>query len=100
MTARRFLQLGIALGGSPAAFASLHALFQSAFLEGTEDDEKPIFSRAFLKAIEIDQSYDDHPIYFWLHESIYADGKHYSPTRWDTKGMEIRFTQTDCSVNT
>jgi pimeloyl-ACP methyl ester carboxylesterase len=82
LTARRFLQLGLALGGSPSSFASLHAFFQSAFLQGTEDDELPEFKRAFLKEVEINQSFDDHPIYFWLHESIYANGGAYSPTRW------------------
>jgi len=82
LTARRLLQLGIALGGSPSSFASLHNLFQSAFLQGTEDDELPEFNRAFLKEIEMDQSYDDCPIYFWLHESIYADGPDFSPTQW------------------
>jgi len=82
LTARRFLQLGIALGGSPSSFASLHNLFQSAFLQGTEEDELPEFNRAFLKQVEIDQSYDDCPIYFWLHESIYADGPEHSPTQW------------------
>lgn len=30
----------------------------------------------------MDQSYDDCPIYFWLHESIYADGPEFSPTQW------------------
>lgn len=69
LTARRFLQLGISLGGSPSAFAGLHSLFSSAFL--SDDDEQ--FSKAFLKSIDSTQSFDDHPIYYLMHESIYAD---------------------------
>ena len=26
--------------------------------------------------------YEDNPLYFWLHESIYADGPENSPTNW------------------
>lgn len=69
LTARRFLQLGISLGGSPSSFASLHSLFSSAFLSEDDDD----FTRSFLKTIDSVQPFDDHPIYFLLHESIYAD---------------------------
>jgi hypothetical protein len=83
LTARRFLQLGLALGGSPSSFARLHALVQSAFLQDTDTTTAtPIFSRAFLKAMESEQSFDDAPIYFWLHESIYADGDQFAPTAW------------------
>ena len=32
LTARRFLQLGMSLGGSPSSFASMHDLLNSAFL--------------------------------------------------------------------
>merc|ERR1712038_278655 len=38
LTPRRFLQLGISLGGSPSSFASLHSLFSSAFLSEDDDD--------------------------------------------------------------
>ena len=69
LTARRFLQVGIGLGGSPSAFASLHCLFASAFVSEDDDD----FTRAFLKSIDMMQPFDDHPIYFLMHESIYAD---------------------------
>lgn len=77
LTARRFLCAGIALGGSPSAFAGLHSLISSAFVPGTFE-----FSRAFLKEMDMIQAFDDHPIYFWLHESIYANGKDHSPTNW------------------
>jgi pimeloyl-ACP methyl ester carboxylesterase len=82
LTARRFLQLGMSLGGPPSAFASMHALFSSAFVHTTEKDEPLEFSRAFLKRIDSEQPFDDYPIYFWLHESIYADGPRNSPTNW------------------
>lgn len=78
LTARRFLQYGMALGGSPASFASMHNLFSSAFL----DSESTELTRAFVKYFDSAQPFDDHPIYYWLHESIYADGPENSPTNW------------------
>jgi len=69
LTARRFLQVGLSLGGSPSAFASLHSLFASAFVSDGEEE----FSRAFLKAMDSTQPFDDYPLYFLMHESIYAD---------------------------
>ncbi|KAL3777379.1 hypothetical protein ACHAWO_009686 [Cyclotella atomus] len=71
LTARRFLQLGLALGGTPGvSFASLHTLVNAAFV----DDESDELSHAFIKQVEAHQSFDDAPLYFLLHESIYADG--------------------------
>ena len=79
LTARRFLQLGLGLGGSPTSFASLHSLLSSAFMQPDESE----FTRAFLKKLDTEQSFDDHPVYYWLHESIYADGpSKNSPTSW------------------
>lgn len=69
LTARRFLQVGISLGGSPSSFASLHSLLSNAFVSDDDDD----FTKAFLKEMDNTQPFDDHPIYFLLHESIYAD---------------------------
>jgi len=69
LTARRFRQLGLSLGGPPSAFASLHALFASAFVSDEEDE----FTRAFLKDMDSTQPFDDYPLYFLMHESIYAD---------------------------
>jgi len=71
LTARRFLQIGLALGGSPgSSFANLHSVINSAFV----DDDSDEVSNAFLKRIDYEQSFDDAPLYFLLHESIYADG--------------------------
>lgn len=91
LTARRFLQLGLSLGGSPSAFASLHSTISSAFIN--EDDDE--FSKAFLKGVDSSQPFDDYPIYFLLHESIYADAgiKRYPdggdaiPTNWSAHRM-------------
>ena len=66
LTARRFLQLGLALGGSPgSSFANLHSVVNSAFLDDDDDE----LSAAFLKRIDYEQSFDDAPLYFLLHES-------------------------------
>ena len=79
LTARRFLQLGLALGGSPGtSVANIHSILNSAFL-GEEDDE---LTTAFLKRIDYEQSFDDAPLYFLLHESIYADGPSSGATNW------------------
>lgn len=84
LTARRFLQVGIQLGGSPSSFSSLHSLLGSAFLDGSDNDndDEIVFSKAFLKHMDSIQPFDDHPIYFLLHESIYADGKKFGATEW------------------
>ncbi|KAL7535338.1 hypothetical protein ACHAXR_006431 [Thalassiosira sp. AJA248-18] len=80
LTARRFLQLGLALGGSPgSSFANLHSVINSAFLDDDGDDE---LSETFLKGIDYEQSFDDAPLYFMLHESIYADGPSSGATNW------------------
>lgn len=80
LTARRFLQLGLALGGSPSTFASLHALIGNAFLEPGNPNSN--FTTMFLRSIDTEQQFDNHPIFFWLHEAIYADGLEKSPTNW------------------
>jgi len=80
LTARRFLQLGISLGGSPSSFASLHSLFNSAILDSSSESIE--FTRAFLKHMDGCQPFDDHPIYFLMHESIYGDGNRFGPTDW------------------
>jgi len=96
LTARRFLQLGLGLGGSPSAFASMHALFASAFVDegGSGDFEEDDFTKAFLKRIDSDQSFDDNPIYFLMHESIYADGHSQSPTDWAAHRAYLDLTRT------
>jgi len=102
LTARRFLQTGLALGGGPSTFARLHTLFNTAFLHdddgtATSDENKLIFTRPFLKAMDSEHSFDDHPIYFLLHESIYANGGGDGsniPTNWIAhRAYESRISQ-------
>ncbi len=81
LTARRFLQLGMMLGGSPSSFCSMHNLVNSAFLQPLSNSKELEFSRGFLKAVDNEQPFDEYPIYFWLHESIYADANNPSEQR-------------------
>jgi hypothetical protein len=49
LTARRFLQLGLALGGTPGvSFAMLHSLVNSAFIDEGDED----LSMSFVKQVE------------------------------------------------
>lgn len=92
LTARRFLQLGMMLGGSPSCFASMHELLSSAFLQPISNkDDTMEFSRGFLKAVDHAQPFDEYPIYFWLHESIYACGNsnHLSNLRSEKDDVDL-----------
>lgn len=89
LTARRFLQLGLALGGSPgSSFTNIHSVINSAFLDDTDDE----LSNAFLRRIDHEQSFDDAPLYFLLHESIYADGP--GATNWAAHSSYEHYTST------
>jgi len=92
LTARRFLSLGLALGGTPgAAMANLHSVISSAFL----DDDGDELSNAFLKRIDYEQSFDDAPLYFLLHESIYADGPESGATNWAAHSSYEDYVKSD-----
>lgn len=80
LTARRFLQLGLGLGGNTASFAKLHSALSTAFLDVNGDEVE--LKRSFLKEMDSALPYDDCPFYYWLHECIYADGPECSPTNW------------------
>jgi len=83
LTARRFLQLGMGLGSSPGSFAHLHRLLGSVFVDGAaRADGWPDFSRSFLRVMDGASPFDDHPLYFLLHEAIYCDGPERSPSDW------------------
>mmetsp|Transcript_14947 Transcript_14947/g.30749 ORF Transcript_14947/g.30749 Transcript_14947/m.30749 type:complete len:559 (+) Transcript_14947:59-1735(+) len=75
LTPKRFLQLGMALGGGPGSFEGLHELLSQAFLPGTST-----ISVNFLRSVERTQPFDTNPIYALLHESIYLDGP--TPSSW------------------
>ncbi|KAL3799332.1 hypothetical protein ACHAW5_001269 [Stephanodiscus triporus] len=92
LTARRFLQLGLALGGSPgSSFANIHDVVGLAF--SNDEDEELSFS--FLKRIEREQSFDDAPLYFLLHESIYADGPRGGSTNWAAHSSYEHYASTN-----
>ena len=92
LTARRFLSLGLALGGTPgAAMANLHGIISSAFL----DDDGDELSNAFLKRVDNEQSFDDAPLYFLLHESIYADGPESGATEWAANSSYEDYVRSD-----
>lgn len=94
LTARRFQQVGISLGGSPSSFASLHSLLASAFISEDDDD----FTRAFLKHMDSRLDFDDHPLYFFLHESIYADmNSNCARTNWSAMRAYENSSEFKCS---
>jgi hypothetical protein len=104
LTARRFLQLGMMLGGGPSSFASMHTIVSTAFLivpSSDDDDTTTIeFTRAFLKGMDNAQPFDEHPIYYWLHESIYADGPKFSPTNWSAhRAYQAKITTTTTTTS-
>mmetsp|Transcript_29521 Transcript_29521/g.69077 ORF Transcript_29521/g.69077 Transcript_29521/m.69077 type:complete len:266 (+) Transcript_29521:269-1066(+) len=84
LTARRFSMLGLLLGSS-SGFETLHQLFEAPFLGGLPMPEvgTPVrLSREFLRDVEGKQAgFETNPIYWILHESIYASGEH-QPTQW------------------
>ncbi|GMI24970.1 hypothetical protein TeGR_g5963 [Tetraparma gracilis] len=70
LTARRFLQLGLCLGGGPGSFEGLHELLAGAFIQDKSGAD--VLSVNFLRAVERQQPFDTNPLYFLLHESIYC----------------------------
>jgi hypothetical protein len=58
LRARRFLQIGMSLGGSPSSFANIHRLLSNAFVNPDDDSA---LTRAFLKVMDSEQPFDDHP---------------------------------------
>jgi len=72
LTARRFRQLGLALGDS-AGFENLHHII-----------EQPVGSAGFLHDVEGGVRWGRNPLYATLHESSYADGV---ATRWSASRL-------------
>jgi len=79
LTPRRFLSLGLMLGGGDGIEA-MHWLVEHAFVDvpgsGRELDER------FLAKVEASQDFDSSPIYWLLHESIYCDGPEAGASSW------------------
>lgn len=83
LTPRRFLQLGLLLG-SASGFEALHYLLEAPFeggLAAPADPARPRLSKQFVTACERQQPFEGAPIFWILHELIYADGEH-QPTAW------------------
>lgn len=68
LTVRRFQMSGLALG-SADGMERLHFLLEDAWCEPGED-----LSTAFLHGVDTLHAFETNPIYWLLHESIYADG--------------------------
>jgi len=69
LTARRFKTLGLQLG-SGEGLEAMHWLVEEAFLVKA-DGSKELDER-FLMQVEQAQSFDDNPLYWLLHETIYC----------------------------
>jgi pimeloyl-ACP methyl ester carboxylesterase len=68
LTARRFMQLGMAFGMSDG-YEPLHYLIEEAFVDGMNDRE---INWNFLKTIEHEQFLETHPLYALLQEGCYT----------------------------
>ncbi|KAI8982136.1 Alpha/Beta hydrolase protein [Mycotypha africana] len=79
LSARRFLQLGLAFGGS-GGYDAVHAIVQSA---ANDLDRLGKLSFRTLSTIQTTQSWDTNVIYAILHEAIYCQNKHSS--RWSAE---------------
>ena len=71
LSARRFLQLGIAFGFNSAggSMNTVHYLLESAFVKSSGEAK---LSHAFLSGVERMSSFNQSPIYSLLHEPLYC----------------------------
>jgi hypothetical protein len=77
LTSRRFLHLGLCLGGG-GGFEHLHYLLERPWASEGQ------LSYEFLRRVEAETSFDTNPIYALLHEAIYCSGKGQA-SRWSAK---------------
>ncbi|MBS1954230.1 MAG: alpha/beta fold hydrolase [Cyanobacteria bacterium SZAS-4] len=89
LSARRFLQLGIAFGFNSAGgnMNAIHYLLEGAFVANSEKDK---LSYSFLRNVERMMSYNSNPIYSLLHESIYCQG---NASNWSADRMLHQFPE-------
>ena len=73
LTPRRFLQLGISLGGGTGSHEQLHEIVMQAFLDDFVDDCDLVIDHNFLRKVDQLQTFGSNPLYFLLHESIYMN---------------------------
>ncbi len=86
LTVRRFQQLGLALGASDG-FEELHYLLELAHVDGEDT-----LSAAFLHGVQSAQTFEQNPIFAFLHEAIYAQGE---ATRWSAERVRAEFPEFD-----
>ncbi len=89
LSARRFLQLGIAFGMNCAGnnMNAIHYLLEGAFVSPSEKDK---LSYNFLRNVERMLSYNTNPIYSLLHEAIYCQN---SASNWSAERIANQFSE-------
>ena len=88
LTARRFLMLGLLLGGA-SGMTELHDLLELSITRVARADGTSALPDAFLLAVEAAQEhFETNPIYWLLHESIYCDGPVYGASRWAAERVQ------------
>mmetsp|Transcript_153769 Transcript_153769/g.493063 ORF Transcript_153769/g.493063 Transcript_153769/m.493063 type:complete len:615 (-) Transcript_153769:11-1855(-) len=83
LTPRRFLSLGLMLGGGDGIEA-MHWLVESAFVDvrSSAGGASRELDDRFLAKVEMAQSFDTNPMYWLLHEAIYCDGCEAGASSW------------------
>jgi pimeloyl-ACP methyl ester carboxylesterase len=92
LTARRFMQLGMAFGMSDG-YEPLHYLIEEAFVEGKNGRE---INWNFLKTIEHEQFLETHPLYALLQEGCYTQNV---ASHWSAERMMREFPEFDLDRN-
>jgi pimeloyl-ACP methyl ester carboxylesterase len=89
LSARRFLQLGIAFGMNCAGnnMNAIHYLLEGAFVSPSEKDK---LSYNFLRNVERMLSYNTNPIYSLLHEAIYCQN---NASNWAAERISNQFSE-------
>lgn len=82
LSRRRFQQLGLAFGASDG-FEEVHHLLELAYVEGDDRLAEP-----FLHGVQVSQTFEQCPIFAFLHEAIYAQGE---ATRWAAHRVRDEF---------
>ncbi len=84
LTARRFLQIGLALGRSDG-LEQIHYLIEEAFAHG---GERPQWTLRFLRGVEAEQTFETSPLFAILHEAIYCQAQ---ASRWAAARVRAEF---------
>ena len=95
MTARRFLQLGLCLGGG-GGIEQMHYLLESPWVG---EGESKRLSFDFLVSAEAMSSFETNPMYAVMHESIYCSGKGHSSNWSAGRRLDPRFDHKKALAN-